>query len=126
MESKYKYIGKLNKNSLKKYKIVTDDVVLTFERKEHIYIDHSDDFDKIMLNIEKVILEPDEILEDSKNPDTIFMIGKLYKNSLNVIVKLNTIGDKRHPYNSVMTAWIIRDKNLKKLRERNVSIYKKG
>jgi len=44
-----RYIGKLNKSILGKYKdkIVTDDVVLTAERAEHIYIEHYSDFDKI-------------------------------------------------------------------------------
>ena len=52
------------------------------------------------------------------------MIDKLDKNNLNVIVKLNTTDNKEHPQNSIMTAWIIRDKNLKKLREKNKTIYK--
>ena len=122
-----RYIGKLNRSILGKYKdkIVTDDIVLTSERIEHIYIDHFNDFDKIMENIDRVVLNPNEILEDINNVNTIFMIGKLDKNNLNVIVKLNTIGSKEHPQNSIMTAWIIRDKNLKKLRDKNISIYKK-
>ena len=53
------------------------------------------------------------------------MIGKLMKNNLNVVIKLNTVYDEKHPDNSVMTAWIIRDKNLKKLRESNRTIYRK-
>lgn len=122
-----RYIGKLNRSVLGKYKdkIVTDDIVLTAERVEHIFIDHFNDFDKIMKSIDSVVLNPDEILEDVNNVDTIFMIGKLDKNNLNVIVKLNTIGSKEHPQNSIMTAWIIRDKNLKKLRDKNITIYKK-
>lgn len=122
-----RYIGKLNRSVLGKYKdkVVTDDIVLTAERVEHIFIDHFNDFDKIMKSIDSVVLNPDEILEDVNNVDTIFMIGKLDKNNLNVIVKLNTIGSKEHPQNSIMTAWIIRDKNLKKLRDKNITIYKK-
>ena len=46
--------------------------------------------------------------------------------NLNVIVKLNTTGSTEHPKNSVMTAWIIRDSNLKKLRGKNKTIYKKA
>ncbi len=77
-----------------------------------------------MKNISKIILNPKEVLEDSKNKNTLFFIGNLTKNNLNVVVKLNTTTDKKHPENSVMTAWIIRDKNLKKLREKNKIIYK--
>lgn len=121
---KYEYIGKLDKEKLGKYNIINEDIVLTNERKKHIYQNHLNDFDKIIGNITNVILNPSEIIEDLKNKDTIFIIGKLDKDNLNVIVKLNTIEDKKHPKNSIMTAWIIRDKNLRKLRDKNRIIYK--
>lgn len=90
----------------------------------HIYNDHTKDYEKIISNIVKVVLNPSEVLEDSKNKDTVFLIDKLDKNNLNVIVKLNTTNCKKHPQNSIMTAWIIRNTNLKKLREKNKTIYK--
>lgn len=122
-----KEIGKIDTNKLGKYssKIVTNDVVLTEERKQHIYEDHEKDFKLIIENIDRVVLNPSEILEDCKNKDTLFFIDKLGKNNLNVIVKLNTTNSEKHPQNSVMTAWIIRNKNLGKLREKNRTIYKK-
>lgn len=121
------YIGKLDITKLGKYKnkITTDEVVLTDERKLHIKEDHANDYETIISNIDRVVLNPDEIIEDIKNEDTIMYIGKLTKNNLNVIVKLNTIDSKEHPQNSVMTAWIIRNKNLDKLREKNKILYKK-
>ncbi|MCI8345484.1 MAG: hypothetical protein HFJ42_05945 [Clostridia bacterium] len=118
------YIGKLDKEKLGKYKLVTEEVVLTNERKNHILEDHRKDYQIIMNNIKRVVLNPREILEDIKNNDTLFFIDKLEKNNLNVVVKLNTTNNKRHPKNSIMTAWIIRDKNLKKLQQKNITIYK--
>lgn len=120
------YIGKLNKEKLGKYKykIMTEEVVLTDERKIHILEDHKKDYQIIMNNIQRVVLNPREILEDIENKDTLFFIDKLEKNNLNVVVKLNTTNDKKHPKNSIMTAWIIRDKNLKKLQRKNKTIYK--
>lgn len=118
------YIGKLDKEKLGKYKLVTEEVVLTNERKIHILEDHRKDYQIIMNNIKRVVLNPREILEDIKNNDTLFFIDKLEKNNLNVVVKLNTTNNKRHPKNSIMTAWIIRDKNLKKLQQKNITIYK--
>ena len=53
-----------------------------------------------------------------------FFIGKLNKNNLNIVIKLNTTNSEEHPSNSIMTAWIIREKNLKKAREKNNTIYK--
>ena len=111
------YIGKLDKEKLGiyKYKIITEDVVLTEERMYHIYEHHYEDYKKIIKNISKAISEPKEILEDCKNKDTIFFITKLEHGNLNVIVRLNTTNSKEHPENSIMTAWIIRDSNLKKM-----------
>ena len=120
------YIGKLDKEKLGKYKLVTEEVVLTNERKNHILEDHRKDYQIIMNNIKRVVLNPREILEDIKNNDTLFFIDKLEKNNLNVIIKLSTINNEKHPKNSVMTAWIIRDSNLKKLRKKNKIIYKRA
>lgn len=120
------YIGKLDMAKLGKYadKIVTDDVVLTDERKQHINENHIMDYNKIIGNISRVVLNPREIIEDLKNKDTLFFIGELDFNNLNVVVRLNTTNNIEHPLNSVMTAWIIRNSNLKKLRKKNRTIYK--
>ena len=85
----------------------------------------SKDFDIIITNIDKVVLNPSEVLKDLKNKDTILMIDKLDESNLNVVVKLNTVDNKEHPKNSVMTAWLIRDKNLRKLRLKAETLYKK-
>ena len=117
------YIGKLNKNYIGVYgnKLFTYDVVLTDERKLHILKNHQKDYKQIL----NIISNPEQILEDSKNENTLFFIGKLEKNNLNVVIKLNTTNNVKHPKNSVMTAWIIRNKNLSKLEEKNKCIYKK-
>ena len=121
------YIGKIDLNKIGKYKnkVATDEVVLTDERKRHILNNHSNDYEKIIKNISRVILNPREILEDHKNNNTLLFVDKLEQNNLNVIIKLSTINNDKHPKNSVMTAWIIRDSNLKKLRKKNKIIYKR-
>ncbi len=120
------YIGKLDVSKLKGYKehVRSKELVLTFERKMHIKEHHMKDYVEIIKNLEETILNPDEILEDLKNDNTVMFIRKISKNSLNVIIKLSIKEDERHPYNSIMTAWIIREKNLQKLKEKNKSIYK--
>ena len=122
------YIGKIDLNKIGKYKnkVVTDEVVLTDERKRHILNNHVNDYEKIIKNISRVILNPREILEDHKNNNTLLFVDKLEQNNLNVIIKLSTINNDKHPKNSVMTAWIIRDSNLKKLRKKNKIIYKRA
>ena len=120
------YIGKLNKKHIGKYfeKIITNEIVLTDERKLHIYEFHYKDYNEIMHNIKKTILKPNLVIEDIKNKDTLFYVKKLKQNNLNIVIKLATVNSREHPKNSVMTAWIIRDSNLKKIKERNIIIYK--
>lgn len=70
------YIGKLDRSKIGEYKnkIITDEVVLTDERKLHILEEHKKDFQIIINNIERVVLNPKEILEDIKNKDTLLFI----------------------------------------------------
>lgn len=119
-------IGKIDKNKIGEYakKIKSEDIVLTIERMRHIFRNHQNDYKIIMKNIARIIANPDEVIEDNKNKDTLFFIGKLDKNNLNIVIKLNTTNSEEHPSNSIMTAWIIREKNLRKVREKNKGIYK--
>jgi len=120
------HIGKIDRQKIGYYanKISNDEIVLTKERKLHIYENHKKDYETIMRNIKNGVLNPNEVLKDNKNKDTLFFISKIDKDNLNVVIKLNTTNSKEHPNNSIMTAWIIRDINLKKLREKNEIIYK--
>ena len=97
---------------------------MTIERMRHIFKNHQNDYKIIMKNIARIIANPDEVIEDNKNKDTLFFIGKLDKNNLNIVIKLNTTNSEEHPSNSIMTAWIIREINLRKVREKNKGIYK--
>ena len=92
---------------------------MTKERKLHIYKEHKKDYDVIINNLKNGIINPNEILQDNKNKDTLFFINKTEKGNLNIVIKLNTTNSMEHPNNSIMTAWIIRDRNLRKLEEKN-------
>ena len=83
------HIGKLNRNIIGKYKekVTTYDVVLTDERKMHIFKNHKNDYEIIINKINGTVLNPQEVLEDSKNENTLFFISKLERNNLNVVVK---------------------------------------
>lgn len=52
------YIGKLNKSKIGQYasKVITFDVILTEERKLHIYANHAKDYKQIIENIDRVVL----------------------------------------------------------------------
>lgn len=119
------YIGKIDRNKLIRYKIATDIVVITRERKEHIQKRHFDDYSKYIQYIPYIIENPDYILEDNNNIDTILILKKLNEENKNIqiVIKLNTTKDKSR-YNTVLTFWQIRDKNYIKTIQHNKIIYK--
>lgn len=67
---------------------------------------------------------PNEIIKDLKNDGTVFYVKHLDETNLNVIVRLVTQDDDQNRFNSIMTFFRIRDRNLKKLIEKNKLLYK--
>lgn len=71
------------------------------------------------------VQNPDYIIEDYKNEGTVFMVKRLPDTNLNVVCRLALNTDKKGLKNSVMTFYRIRERNLKKLIEKNQLLYKK-
>ena len=127
MEENYISIGKINIDLFSNItrSIRTDEVVLTNERYIHIIDGHKEDFELYTNMLTEIIENPDYILKDYKNENTAMIIKKIENTNINVIIKLAIGEDKIHSKNSIMTMYRIRDKNLKKLMEKNKTIYKK-
>ena len=69
------------------------------------------------------ILSPDILIQDKKNVGTVFAVKKLPDTNLNVVLRLVLDTDNPDFKNSVMTFYRIREKNLKKLMEKNPVLY---
>lgn len=123
----YYLLGKLNINQLDDYfqGMVTEDVIITDERMEHIRQRHPEDVALFEQFGKECTETPDLILKDAKNDATVFLIKKLSETNLNIVLKLALKADKKHPKNSVMTFYRIRERNLRKLASRNNILYKK-
>lgn len=106
-------------------KIVTDEIIITQERIEHIKNHHPEDYAIFVQYGKESVQKPDIIIKDSKNKGTVFMIKNLDNTNLNVVVRVVLQTDNPKYKNSVMTFYRIRDKNLKKLIKKNKIIYKK-
>lgn len=99
--------------------------MLTDERMKHIKERHESDY-VLFEKYGKSILEtPDIILKDSKKENTVIVIKYIEETNMNIIVKLAVSEDTKHPKNSIMTAYRVRDKNVKKLEKNNKVLYKK-
>lgn len=118
-------LGKIDKGPLEKVfgKMKTDEVVITGERLKHIKTRHPEDFGLFEKYGAESIAFPDIIISDGKHDGTVFMVKRLPETNLNVIVRL-VLKDDNKPKNSVMTFYRIRERNLKKLMERNAILYK--
>lgn len=120
-------LGKLNTQPLESEfgKLKTDELIITNERIEHIKIRHSEDFELFEQYSLLVVNEPEFVIKDEKNENTVFITKKLENTNLNLVVKIILETDEDDLKNSVMTFYRIRDKNLKKLINKNRTLYKK-
>ena len=128
MKNNYIKVGKINMKIFKNisYNLITDEVILTNERYLHIIEGHKEDFMIYSNMLPQIIIEPNYILEDYKNQYTVMVIKKVENNNnINVIIRLAIGEDLIHNKNSIMPMYRIREKNLKKLMEKNKVIYKK-
>ena len=128
-EVSVQYIGKINRKQLGKYrkKLVTDEVILTNERIKHIKEYHPGDYEKYAIYIPKIIGNPDYIINDNKNLDTLLYIKRIEEDSKNVqiVVKLNTNKNEKEKKNTILTLWKIKDRTYKQLLRNKEIIWKR-
>ena len=120
-------LGKLNTQPLEIEfgKLKTDELIVTNERIEHIRLRHSEDFKLFEKYGLSVVVEPDFMVKDEKNENTVFIIKKLENTNLNLVIKIILETSEKELKNSVMTFYRIREKNLKKLINKNKTLYRK-
>ncbi len=125
--SEVQYLGKIDIEIFRSEfgELITDEVVLTDERKQHIIDGHSADFELFDRYAQSILEAPELVLKDEKNENTVFIINHIEDTNLNIVIKLAVHGDEKHPKNSIMTSYRIRDKNVKKLEKKNKILYKR-
>ena len=127
----YRTIGKIDINKLGDYanKVITDEVVLTNERLyAHVLILHKDEYAKLEKYIKEIIENPDFIIEDNKNKDTIILMKHIDEINRNgrIVIKLAVANDEKHPKNSIITLMELNDRTWKQtLKNRGNVIFEK-
>jgi len=121
------YIGKIDGKKLGKYKdkILTEIVILTTERKKHILEHHPGDYENYHMYIKEILKNPDYIIDDAKNKDTVLYLKSLQENKKNIqiVVKLNTNQINNGKYNSIITLWKMKTNTYKQLIRNKEIIY---
>lgn len=87
---------------------------------------HPEDYELFQRFGEETVNDPDFIIRDGKNQGTVFMIKKLQGTNLNVVVRIALEIDEKGLKNSVMTFYRIRERNLRKMIEKNSSLMGKN
>ena len=125
----FKIIGKLDINKLGKYKylVTCEEVILTDERKQHIIDKHKEHYDLFLDYLPDIIYNPDYILEDTKNENTIILLKEVIEDNkrIKVIIKLAVENTKNRRFNSIITYWNIRQRDYNKTIAKGKIIYKK-
>lgn len=122
-----RYLGRIDTTSLEKEfgKIRTDEIIVTNERLSHIKERHPEDYELFEKYGKDSVENPDFVIKDGKHDGTVFMVKKLQETNLNVVVRVVIETDKEGLKNSVMTFYRIRERNLRKLIDKNSLLYKK-
>lgn len=103
-ESIEKELGKLN----------TDSVILRKERLQHIEERHPEAVEIIKNNFDKIIENPDYVLKDGKNENTILLIRELESKAYNTVIKIS-VKENTELKNSILTFYKIRDREVRRL-----------
>ena len=130
---KYTIIGKLNVKLIGEYKtkIITNDVILTHERlNRHLLVYHSKDYKELKDYIQTIIEEPDYIIEDTLNIDTLIFLKNIEEinKKARVVIRLATkLNNKPYTKNSIITLMRQRDKSyLQTLKNKGKIIFVKN
>lgn len=120
-------VGKIHRRMLGKYKekIVTENVILTYERLKHIQEHHPGDYEKYGVHIEEILSNPDYIIDDNKNIDTVLFLKNIKEDGKNIqiVIKLNTNLNEKDKQNSILTFWKVKDKTYRQLLRNKEIIY---
>lgn len=112
-----KYIGKLNIQifSCITRHPITDDVIITEERIDHIETRHPGDFECIFPNLQDALQTPDYILDDKGKQDTGLVLKKVDDVSLRfqIVIRVVTSKDNPNYKNSIISAWKISESRWK-------------
>lgn len=121
----YDYLGKIDKNifSCVTNDIITDDVIITKERLNHIKERHPNDFKNCVQYITEMIKSPDYIVEANK-PNTAVILKSFENGKYKAILKIITSKDAVSYKNSIITFQKVHKKEWKRLLKNKKILYK--
>lgn len=125
MITEYISLGFMETSYLEKEfgKLQTNEIIVTKERLGHIRQRHAEDFALFDEYAAMTVSSPDLVLKDTNNDGTVFVVKHPPYTNLNVVIRLALGTDEGGHKNSVMTFYRIRERNLKKLKNKHKTLY---
>ena len=123
-----KFIGKINREIYKCItdNIVTDEVIITDERVQHIKERHPNDYEQYFKFMSDILESPDYILEANK-PNTAFILKLITENDkrFQMVLRIITPSDPNDYKNSIITFLRINEKRYHRYLRTKKILYKK-
>lgn len=104
--------------------IVTDEVIITDERIEHIKERHPSDYKMVIEHMTEAIRNPDYILNDER-ANTGLIIKSLHEDNIQVVLRIHTSKDEAGYKNSIISCWRISKRRLLNYLRNKEILYKK-
>ena len=106
--------------------IRSSEVVITEKQIEHIKERHPNDYERFSGYFEKILTEPDYILEANK-PNTAFVLKNfnIKDENFQLILRLVTSNDPENHFNSIITFLKVNDKKWNKYLRNKKILYKR-
>ncbi|MGN0332777.1 MAG: phage minor capsid protein [Lachnospiraceae bacterium] len=122
-------IGKIDKNIYRciTEDIVTDEVIITDERIQHIKERHPNDYERYYRYLKKIVEDPDYIVKTNK-PNTALILKEIVESEekqFKTVLRLTTSKDNPEYKNSIITFMKINEKEWSRLIRNKQILYKK-
>lgn len=109
--------------------IVTDEVIITDERIQHIEYNHPGDYKHFGTYIPSIISEPDYLIRDER-PNTAIVLKKVFNHDtgeyFRLALRLATSSDDSSYKNSIITFMHIRKREYERIVRNKEILYKKA
>ena len=121
-------VGKISRDIYKciTKDIVTDEVIITDERIQHIKERHPNDYERFYGYIPEIINDPDFVVEANK-PNTAVVLKEIEERGekFKLVLRIKVQGDPEEYKNSIMTFWRIGETTWRKTLKNKTVLYKK-
>lgn len=121
-------VGKIDRNIYKCITddIVTDEVIITDERIQHIKDRHPNDYERFYNYIPEIISDPDFIIKANK-PNTAVILKEIEERGekFKLVLRIKVQNDPEEYKNSIMTFWHIGETTWRKTLKNKTVLYKR-